>query len=101
MKPFMRNVFLNAENKISDVSCCIFKMKHDTSEVLSSLFKMTFNLKGSVDQEFSCIVKIYKKIIFRQKFVFYEFMATELFMDKEISKTDETLHEECIFKCRK
>ena len=36
-------------------------MKHDTSEILSPLFKMTFNLKGSVDQEFSFIVKIYKK----------------------------------------
>jgi hypothetical protein len=36
-------------------------MKHDTSEVLSSLFKMTFNLKGSVDQEFRCIVKILQK----------------------------------------
>jgi hypothetical protein len=35
-------------------------MQHDTSEILSSLFKMTFNLKGSVDQEFSFIVKIYK-----------------------------------------
>jgi hypothetical protein len=36
-------------------------MKHDTSEIVSSLFKMTFNLKGSVDQEYSFIVKIYKK----------------------------------------
>jgi hypothetical protein len=36
-------------------------MQHDPFEILSSLFKMTFNLKGSVDQEFSFIVKIYKK----------------------------------------
>jgi hypothetical protein len=43
-------------------------MQHDTFEIVSSLFKMTVNLKGSVDQEFSIIVKIYKKIIFRQKF---------------------------------
>jgi hypothetical protein len=44
-------------------------MQHDTYEIVSSLFKMTFNLKGSVDQEFSFIVKIYKqKITFRQKF---------------------------------
>ena len=39
-------------------------MKYDTSEILSSLFKMTFNLKGSVDQVFSIIVKIYKKKYF-------------------------------------
>jgi hypothetical protein len=36
-------------------------MQHDTFDILSSLFKMTFNLKGSVDQEFSFIVKIKKK----------------------------------------
>ena len=39
-------------------------MKHDTSEIVSSLFKMTFNLNGSVDQEYSFIVKIYKKSFF-------------------------------------
>jgi hypothetical protein len=33
-------------------------MQHDASDILSSLFKITFNLKGSVDQEFSFIVKI-------------------------------------------
>jgi hypothetical protein len=36
-------------------------MQHETFETVSFLFKMTFNLKGSVDQEFSFIVKIYKK----------------------------------------
>ena len=45
------------------------KTRGQTSECLFSLFKMTFNLKGSVDQKFSFIVKIYKKIIFRQKFL--------------------------------
>jgi hypothetical protein len=43
-------------------------MQHDTSEILSSLFKITFSLKGSVDQEFSIIVKIYKKSFFVRKF---------------------------------
>ena len=38
-------------------------MQHDTSDILFSLLKMTFNLKGSVDQEFSFIVKI-RKIFF-------------------------------------
>jgi hypothetical protein len=28
-------------------------------------------------------------------------MTTELFIDKDVSKTDETLHDECIFKCRR
>jgi len=28
-------------------------------------------------------------------------MTTELFINKDVSKTDETLHEECIFKYRK
>ena len=36
-------------------------MQHDTCDISFSLFKMTFNLKGSVDQEFSFIVKIKKK----------------------------------------
>ena len=36
-------------------------VQHDTSDILFSLFKMTFNLKGSVDQEFSFIVKIKKE----------------------------------------
>ena len=39
-------------------------------------------------------------IIFENRF-FYEFMTTELFVDKDVSKTNETLHEECILKCRK
>jgi hypothetical protein len=38
-------------------------MQHDTSDILFSLFKMTFNLKESVYQEFSFIVKIEKKIV--------------------------------------
>jgi hypothetical protein len=38
-------------------------MQHDTSDILFSLFKMTFNLKESVYQEFSFIVKIKKKIV--------------------------------------
>ena len=36
-------------------------MQHDTFDILFSLFKMTFNWKGCVDQEFSFIVKIKKK----------------------------------------
>ena len=28
-------------------------------------------------------------------------MTTELFIDKDVCKTDETLHQECILKCRK
>jgi hypothetical protein len=43
-------------------------MQHDTPDILFSLFKMTFNLRGSFNQEFSFIVKIKKKILFRQKF---------------------------------
>jgi hypothetical protein len=39
-------------------------MQHDTLDILFSLFKMTFNLKGSVHQEFSFIVKIKKKSFF-------------------------------------
>ena len=35
-------------------------MQHDTSDILSSLFKKTFNLKGSVDQKFSFIDQIKK-----------------------------------------
>jgi hypothetical protein len=33
-----------------------------TSDILFALFKVTFNLKGSVDQEFGFIVKIIKKL---------------------------------------
>jgi hypothetical protein len=36
-------------------------------------------------------------ICFEDRF-FYEFMTTEFFIDKDVSKTDETLHEECILK---
>jgi hypothetical protein len=43
-------------------------MQHDTPDILFSLFKMTFNLRGSFNQEFSFIVKTKKKILFRQKF---------------------------------
>ena len=30
-----------------------------------------------------------------------KFMTTEFFINKYVSKTDETLNDECIFKCRK
>jgi hypothetical protein len=33
--------------------------------------------------------------------IFNEFMKTEWLIDKDVSKTDETLHDECIFKSRK
>jgi hypothetical protein len=32
------------------------KMQHDTPDILFSLFKMTFNLRGSFNQEFSFII---------------------------------------------
>ena len=38
-------------------------MQHGTSDILFSLFKMTFNLNDSVDHEFSFIVKIKKNHI--------------------------------------
>jgi hypothetical protein len=39
-------------------------MQHDISDISFSLFKMTFNLNGSVNQEFNFIDKIYKKNFF-------------------------------------
>jgi hypothetical protein len=39
-------------------------------------------------------------ICFENRFV-YEFMTTELFIDKDVSKTDETQHDECIFLMKK
>ena len=39
-------------------------MQHITSDILFALFKVTFNLKGSVDQDFSFIVKIKKNKFF-------------------------------------
>jgi hypothetical protein len=36
--------------------------------------------------------------IFYKALFFYEFMTTKLLIDKEVSKTDQTLHDECIFK---
>ena len=36
-------------------------MQHDISDISFSLIKMTFNLKGSVNQEFNFIDKIKKK----------------------------------------
>ena len=33
--------------------------------------------------------------------IFYVTMTTELLINKDASKTDESLHDECIFKCRK
>jgi hypothetical protein len=44
MKPFMTNVFLNAENEISDF--------------LVASIKMTFKLRGLINQEFKFIDKI-------------------------------------------
>jgi hypothetical protein len=44
------------------------KMQHETSDILFSLFKITFNLKGSLDQEFSFIVKILKTSFFVRHF---------------------------------
>jgi hypothetical protein len=44
-------------------------MQPDTPDILFSLFKMTFNLRGSSNQELSCIVKIEKKNFFRQNFL--------------------------------
>jgi hypothetical protein len=38
-------------------------MQQDTSNILYYLFQMTFNLKGSVDHEFSFIVKIKRNTI--------------------------------------
>ena len=32
---------------------------------------------------------------------FYEFMTTELLINKDVSKTDQAHNDECIFKCRK
>jgi hypothetical protein len=36
-------------------------MQHDISDILFSLFKKKFNVKGSVNQEFNFIDKIKKK----------------------------------------
>ena len=44
-------------------------MQHITSDILFALFKVTFNLKGFVDQEFSFIVKIIKKKHFLQQII--------------------------------
>ena len=44
---------------------------------------------------FNFINICYKNVFFN------EFMRIELFMNKDVSKTDETLQDECIFKCRK
>jgi hypothetical protein len=102
-------------------------MQHDISDISFSLLKMTFNLNGSVNQYFNFIDKMLKTKLFvinsnkihifcfttitRLKqdatrksdidWFFYEFMTTELLINKDVSKTDETLHDECIFKCRK
>jgi hypothetical protein len=43
-------------------------MQHDTPDISLSLFKMTFNLRGSFNQEFSFIVKIKKKKLFIRNF---------------------------------
>jgi hypothetical protein len=43
-------------------------MQHDTPDILFSLFKMTFNLRGSFNQEFSFIVKNKIKSFFVRNF---------------------------------
>ena len=43
----------------------------------------------------------YLSIFFTKIVFFYEFMTTELFINKDVNKRDETLHDESIFKCRK
>jgi hypothetical protein len=43
-------------------------MQHGTPDILFSLFKMTFNLRGSFNQELSLIVKIKKKSFFVRNF---------------------------------
>jgi hypothetical protein len=45
---------------------------------------MTFNLNGSVNQEFNFI----------EIDIFYEFMTTELLINKDVSKTDQALNDE-------
>ena len=32
--------------------------------------------------------------------IFYEFMTTELLINKDVSKTDETIHEKCILNAK-
>ena len=59
-----------------------------------------------VASSFNCLIKWNKKLLILSIFVthidfFYEFMTTELFKDKNVSKTHESLHDECIFKSRK
>jgi hypothetical protein len=54
-------------------------MQHDISDILFSLFKMAFNLKGYVDQEFSNVNLI--KICDEKSFYFYFDNKTE-FLNK-------------------
>jgi hypothetical protein len=43
-------------------------MQHDTPDILFSLFKMTFNLRVLINQEFNFIDKIKKKLFFFRNF---------------------------------
>ena len=51
------------------------------------------------DQIQSEFIFIFQDLL--QKNIIYVYLATELFIDKDVSKTDETLHEECHLKRRK
>ena len=77
--PFKWNVILNRENKISSVSCCILFYSCDWTEGENVNF-----IKISDGNWF-----------------FYELMTIELFINKDVGKTDEIFHDKCIFKCRK
>jgi hypothetical protein len=51
------------------------------------------------DQIQSEFIFIFQDLL--QKIIIYATLAPELFIDKDVSKTDETLHEECHLKRRK
>ena len=55
---------------------------------------------------FNCLIKQNQKLLILSIFAtkidfFYEFVTTELLINKDVSKTDQALNDECIFKCRK
>ena len=55
----------------------------------------------TVQKQYDLMAAInFMNICCKNDFVF-KFMTTELFIIKDASKTDETLHDECSFKCRK
>ena len=76
----MTNVLLNAEEK--------YQMYRVTS---------FFNRVIELNQK----ILILSKFLTKNVFFFILTYTTELFINKDVSKTDETLHDECIFKCRK